>query len=257
MMVVPEGGSLFHHNMTMIVDGHTGVEHCIPVANAYSDVFQLWGQTEVGYTPTLGVAYGGLSGENYWYAHTEVWDHPVLQRFVPRFAVDPKARRRTMAPDDDWNHIRAATLAKQLVDAGGKVQIGAHGQREGLAAHWEMWMLAQGGMSTLEVLRAATLHGAEYLGLDADIGSLEPGKLADLVILESDPRIDIRNTDSVRYTIIDGRVYDARTMNEIGATPRPREAFFFEKNQAVPGIPKPAAAKCAHGDAASMQRSGS
>ncbi len=247
VMVVPEGGSLFHHNMTMVVDGHTGVEHCLPVARAYSDVFQLWGKTQVGYTPTLGVAYGGLGGENYWYAHTEVWEHDRLNTFVPRFAVDPRSRRRTMAPDDDWNHISAAALAKKLIDAGGKVQIGAHGQREGLAAHWEIWMLAQGGMTPLEALRAATLHGAEYVGLDAEIGSIEQGKLADLVVLESNPLDDIRNTDSVRYTILNGRVYDARTMDELGSRPRKRAPFFFEKNQAIPGIAAPPEARCHHG----------
>ena len=108
-------------------------------------------------------------------------------------------------------------------------------------------MLAQGGMTPLEALRAATLHGAEYVGLDAEIGSIEQGKLADLVVLESNPLEDIRNTDTVRYTIINGRVYDARTMNELGARPRKRAEFFFEKNQAIPGIAAPPEARCHHG----------
>src|SRR4029078_12932049 len=73
MMVVPEGGALFEHNMTMVVDGHTGVEHSIPVGAIYKDVVQLWKSTPVGYTPTLIVGYGGIWGENYWYAKTQVW----------------------------------------------------------------------------------------------------------------------------------------------------------------------------------------
>lgn len=71
MMVVPEGGSLLQHNLTMIADGHTTVEHSLPAGAIYNDIKQFWGQTKVGYTPTLVVAYGGISGENYWYDKTE------------------------------------------------------------------------------------------------------------------------------------------------------------------------------------------
>ncbi|MEM9453113.1 MAG: amidohydrolase family protein [Myxococcota bacterium] len=229
MMVVPEGGSLFQHNMTMIVDGHTGVEHAIPVARAYDDVEQLWGGTEVGYTPTLVVGYGGLSGEYYWYAHTNVFEHPLLSRFVPPHVLQPRSRRRLLASRGDWNHIEIARGCKQLLDAGVEVNIGAHGQREGLAAHWEIWMLAQGGMSPHEALRAATLHGARYLGLDGDIGSLEAGKLADLAVIEGNPLEDIRKSDQVRFTMINGRLYDARTMNEVGNRERKRKPLFWER----------------------------
>jgi Tol biopolymer transport system component/imidazolonepropionase-like amidohydrolase len=231
MMVVPEGGSLFEHNMTMVVDGHTGVEHSIPVQKIYKDVDQLWSATHVGYTPTLIVGYGGLWGEQYWYAKTNVWEDARLNAFVPRRIIDSRARRRTLAPDDEWNHFDLARLATRLNNDGVSVQLGAHGQREGLGAHWELWMFVQGGMAPLQALRAATLSGARYLGLDHDIGSLEPGKLADLIVLDANPLENIRNSESVRYTIVNGRVFDAATMNETGNHPRTRQPFFFE----VPG----------------------
>jgi imidazolonepropionase-like amidohydrolase len=228
MMVVPEGASLFQLNMSMIVDGHTGVEHAIPLAHVYDDVKQLWGHTKVGYTPTFVVSYGGLDGEHYWYAHTDVWRHPLLSKYVPRAVLVPRSVRREMAPDEDFNVVNVATTANELQRAGVAVNIGAHGQREGLAAHWEMWTAALGGMTPMEALRVATLNGARYLGMDKDIGSLEVGKLADLAIIDGDVLGNIRNSDKVTHVMVNGRLYESSTMNEVGATPKARAPFFFE-----------------------------
>ena len=89
-------------------------------------------------------------------------------------------------------------------------------------------MLAQGGMTPLQALRAATLNGAHYLGLDNDIGSLEVGKLADLIVLDKNPLENIQNTEFVKYTMINGRLYDAATLNEIGNYDKKRGKFFWE-----------------------------
>ncbi len=229
MMVVPEGGSLFPHNMTMVVDGHTGVEHSLPVAKIYSDVTQMWGASHTGYTPTLGVAYGGIMGENYWYAKTHVWEDARLTRFVPRRLLDARSRRPFTAPDEEWNHIAAAKNAKALLDAGVSVQLGAHGQREGLAAHWEMWMFVQGGMTPHEALRCATLNGARYLGLDGDIGSLETGKLADLIVFDTNPLANIRDSEAIRFVMQNGRLYDGVRLDEVGNHPRRRAPLYFER----------------------------
>ncbi|MBW3566067.1 MAG: amidohydrolase family protein [Acidobacteria bacterium] len=229
MMVVPEGGSLFQHNMTMIVDGHTGIEHSIPVANIYDDVRQLWRQSETAYTPTLVVGFGGLFGEEYWYSRTNVYEDERLLRYTPREYVEARARRTIQAADEDFNHFNNARIAAELVDEGVEVQLGAHGQREGLGAHWELWMFHQGGMTNHEALRSATLSGAKYVGLDGDIGSLEPGKLADLIVLDADPLEDIRNSTSVRYTMVNGRLYDAMEIREIGTGDFVPERFWFNR----------------------------
>lgn len=237
IMVVPEGGAKFYHNMTMIVDGHTGVEHALPIANVYDDVKQLWSQTEVGYTPTFGVAYGGLSGETYWYDRTNVWQNDHLMRYTPRYFVDPGSIRRTTAPDSHYNHFDVAKTAKMLNDNGVSVQIGAHGQREGLAAHWELWMLSQGGFTPWQALRSATIDGAAYLGMDKDIGSLEVGKLADLMVIDGNVLEDIRESEKVVFTMINGRLFDTQTMNEVGRKNGfKRKPFFFEdlKMQSLP-----------------------
>ena len=233
MMVVAESASLFHLDMSLIVDGQTGIEHSIPVARAYDDVIRLWSASGTGLTPTLIVGYGGIWGENYWYQHTNVWENERLLTFVPRTIVDPRSRRRIMAPEEEYNHITMARFCKQLIDAGGHVQLGAHGQLVGLGAHWELWMLVQGGFTPMEAIRAATLDGARYLGLDSDIGSLAPGKLADLVVLERNPLEDIRYSDRIRYTIINGRIYDARTMDQIGNHPDKRGRFYWEIDYSV------------------------
>jgi hypothetical protein len=228
IMVVPEGGSLFEMNMNMVVDGHTTIEHSLPVPNIYADVEALWPPGKVGYTPTLLVGYGGLFGEEYWYQKTNVWEDPLLSKFVPPFVLDPRSRRRNMAPDDEFNHFNLAKIATELDKDRVFVNTGAHGQREGLGLHWEIWMLAQGGMTPHEALRCATLNGARSLGMDRDIGSLTPGKLADIVVIDGNPLQDIRQSEKVAWTMVNGRLYNAATLNETGSREKKRARYWWE-----------------------------
>jgi Tol biopolymer transport system component/imidazolonepropionase-like amidohydrolase len=229
MEVVPEGGSLLYMNETMILDGHTTIEHSLPVPKLYKDVVTLFAKSRTAYTPTLIVGYGGLSGEYYWYQTANVWENAHLLAFTPREIVDARSRRRTMAPDDDFNHVLIAKGAKQILDAGGLVDLGAHGQLQGLGAHWELWMLQQGGMTNLEAIRCATINGARALGLDKELGSIEKGKLADLIVLDKNPLENIRNTEAIGMVMLNGRLYDAKTLNEIGNHPRERAKLYWER----------------------------
>ncbi|MGR6500367.1 amidohydrolase family protein [Shewanella sp. Koi 1] len=229
MMVVPEGGSLLQHNLTMVADGHTTVEHSLPVANIYNDIKQFWSQTKVGYTPTLVVAYGGISGENYWYDKTDVWAHPRLSMYVPSDILQARSMRRPHAPDSHYNHFNVAKVANEFNKLGVHSNIGAHGQREGLAAHWEMWMFAQGGMSNMDVLKTATINPATTFGLEHQLGSIKTGKLADLIVIDGDPLTDIRVTDKVTYTMVNGKLFDAESMNQLNGNKQQRKPFFFEK----------------------------
>jgi imidazolonepropionase-like amidohydrolase len=230
--VVPEGGSTFYTNMTMLMDGHTGIEHNIPVAPVYKDVLELWKTSKSGYTPTLIVNYGGLNGEFFFYQKDKVWENKKLLKYTPRALVDSRSRHRTMVPDEEYEngHVLVSKTAKALADSGVKVNLGAHGQLQGLGAHWELWLLHQGGMTHMEALEAATINGATYIGAGNEIGSLKEGKLADLIVLEKNPLEDIRNTETVTYTMVNGRLYDTATMNEIGNTTTNREQFWWENN---------------------------
>ncbi len=228
IMVVPEGGSDFELNMTMVVDGHTTIEHTLPLSHVYPDVHALWPPTKVAYTPTLLVGYGGIMGENYWYEKTNVWENPRLTKFVPAFILDPRSRRRVMAPEEEYNHFDLAKVAGLLDKEGVLVNTGAHGQREGLGLHWELWMLVQGGLSPHEAFRCATANPAKTLGMDRDLGTLEAGKLADLIVIEGNPLQDIRQSEKVTWTMVNGRLYDASTLNETASREHKRPKYWWE-----------------------------
>lgn len=229
MLVVPEGASLFHMDLSLVADGNSSVEHNLPQSMLYEDVLQFWGQTRVAYTPTLVVTYGGLSAETYWYQETEVWKHPVLSHFVPPEILRARSIRRLSAPYSEYHHSTSAATAKLLAERGVLVSIGAHGQREGLASHWEMWSFVQGGMSPLAALRAATAAPAEALGFDKDIGTLEIGKLADLVVLDANVLADIEQSDKVSMVMLNGRLYDAATLNEIVTGTHRTKPFYWQQ----------------------------
>lgn len=237
--VVPEGGSFYYHNLGMILDGHTTIEHNLPIATMYDDVMQLWKHSKTGYTPTLIVCYGAPSGEYYWYQHTDVWTKERLLRFTPRSIIDTRSRFRTMIPEEEYEngHIQVSKTIKKLNDVGVKINLGGHGQIQGIGPHWELWMLKQGGMTNMEVLKAATINPAYSLGFDKYIGSIKEGKLADIIVLDKNPLDNIYNTESIKYTIINGKMFDSETMNELAPEEKIRSKFFWEQNKSSEAFP--------------------
>jgi imidazolonepropionase-like amidohydrolase/Tol biopolymer transport system component len=224
--VVAEGGSLYSMDITLIQDGNTALEHNIPQARLYEDALTFFSQTNVAYTPTLVVTYGGLAGDPYWAQATQVWNHPLLTRHAPADALADRVRTETAPPDQFVDQV-SAREAHRLSQRGVPVSIGAHGQQQGLGSHWEMWSFVRGGMTPIEALRAATATPARAYGF-TDIGTLEPGKLADLVILDADPTQDIRNSERIDRVMLNGRLYEAETLNEVVTGNRQRQPYFWE-----------------------------
>lgn len=192
-------------------------------------------------TPTLLVSYGGPWAENYYYSREDVWGDEKIQYFTPYKELAQKSRRRPgWFMDDEHVFKKHAVFMKDLVEAGGLAGVGSHGQLQGLGFHWELWSVASGGMRNHDALKVATTLGAEALGLDGDLGSLEVGKLADILIMDKNPLDDIRNTNTLTHVLKNGRVYDASTLDEVWPTAKKAETFHWQtkKPTGLPGIKK-------------------
>ena len=230
LLPTTEGGLDMKYDLEMIIDGYPGLEHSFPIFPLYRDVVNLAAETRVAYTPTLLVSYGGPFGENWFFTRENPHDDPKLRRFIPHGELDRLTRRRGAGVDagpggwfreEEYVFRQHAEGVKAIVEAGGVAGVGSHGQLQGLGYHWELWAMQSGGLSEHDALRVATALGAEAIGLDGDLGSIVPGKLADLVVLEADPLDDIRNTNRIRYVMKNGRLYDGDTLDETWPRERP------------------------------------
>jgi imidazolonepropionase-like amidohydrolase/Tol biopolymer transport system component len=227
LMPTTEGSLDIEMNITEAIDGYSGHEHSWPAFPLQSDLIRLFAQSGIYYTPTILVAYGGPWAENYFYATEDVLGNEKLARFTPYDELARKARRRSAGWFHEDEHVfrHIGKTVADLIAAGGKAGVGSHGQLQGLGYHWELWAMQAGGLPEHDALRVATLMGAAAIGLDNDVGSIEPGKLADLVVLTANPLENIRNTNTVAMVMMNGRLFDANTLNE--TYPRERAAEFY------------------------------
>ena len=228
LMPTTEGGADQKLNLTHAIDGMHGNEHTLPDSPFFKDVVELYARTKTAYTPTLLVQYNAYSAVNYFFARTEVHDDEKLQRFYPHNRLDELTQRRGgWQRDQEYDFRHAAAQAAKIQRAGGLVGVGGHGELQGLGYHWEMWTYEMGGMTPVEVLRAATIDGARIIGVEQDLGSIEAGKLADMVILDANPLETIRNANKIDRVVKDGRLYDGDTLDQQWPEQVPLPAFWW------------------------------
>lgn len=238
LMPTTEGALDTALNMTMALDAYSGMEHNMPGFPLYNDVAQLVARSKMAYTPTILVTYGGPWAENHFFATEDVIGDAKLLRFTPFEEVHQKSLRRSAG----WFHPSQHTFelvahfVGQVLDAGGRAGVGSHGQLQGLGYHWELWATAAGLSDPHDALRVATLLGAESLGLAADLGSIEPGKLADLVVLRGNPLDDIRHTNTIRYVMLNGRLREGDTLDQVWPERVPAGPFYWSGEETWPEV---------------------
>lgn len=213
LMVTSEGGDLMY-NLGMTMDGHTAFEHPLSYGIIYKDASMFFGKAKMFYSPTYMVGGTGPWNEEYYYQREDIWKNEKMQRFLPWRQLIPHTRRRMLRPESDYGFPLIAESLKDVIEAGGYGAIGSHGQIHGISSHWELWMTAS-GMTNLQAIKVATLHGAYFLGMQDDLGSLEVGKIADLLVINSNPLDDIENTLDMMYVMKDGKLYEAATLNQV------------------------------------------
>ncbi len=220
MRLTAEASDGMEYALGMVMDGYTGGEHMMVQAPFYSDLTTFLGTAKYFYSHTPLIFGFGAWNEEWFWQESPVWHDPKQAQWIPWRQLIPHTRRFITRPETDYSKDIVAQGIADIIAAGGYSAIGAHGQQPGLGSHWDVWMAAKatGNHVALEI---ASMHGAMFLGMDDDIGSITVGKLADLMVLNANPLENIRNTADIRYVMKGGTLYDASSLDELWPRQKP------------------------------------
>ncbi len=232
-----EGALSMKLDLSQILDGFAGNEHALVATPLGDDVIGLLTQMHTSYATTLMVTNGGPPASDWFVVHRDPSEDPKIRRFWTPAAIAQKLIDRPGRPLQDYRFQPIAADAARVAEAGGLVGMGAHGEVPGIGFHWEMEAHAMGGMAPMAVLHAATAGSAETIGRLGELGTIEPGKLADLVILDRDPLADIRNTTAIDMVMRGGFLYAGATLDSIWPAARPLAAPWFALDAPAQWLP--------------------
>lgn len=189
--------------LSLVVDGYTGIEHNMTNRPVRDDVKQFLVSSGIAMTPTLGVT---VQPGEYLQSLSSSRDQRA------RCLIAPRSNKSTVVPSDkaklqliSSSDFVVARDYADILNRGGNVSIGGHGEAPGLDSHWEMQLLEMAGAKRISILQAATVNGAKKLGMENHIGSLAAGMDADFVVLNSNPLDGIKNTLDISRIVRRGR----------------------------------------------------
>ena len=235
-----EGALSMKLDLTQILDGFAGNEHALAATPLGDDVIGLLTQMRTSYSTTLMVTNSGPPAADWFVTTRDPQADPKTRRFWPPAAIEQRLVIRPWQPLRDYRFPAIASDAARVAAAGGLVGMGAHGEVPGIGFHWEMEAHAMGGMAPMAILHAATAGSAETIGRLRDLGTIEPGKLADLVVLDRDPLADIRNSTAIAAVMRGGFLYAGDTLDELWPEARPlAPPWFADKTTPAQWLPKP------------------
>jgi len=210
-----EGAGDFKMSISEMLDGYAGHEHAYEIWPVYKDFALLSAASEITYTPTMLVAYGGPEGKYYMIARENAYEEPRLKRFTFQPDLNRRTRQGIWVPEDEFIFKGVSAAAAKIVAHGGDVGVGAHHEVQGIGTPWDLLLIASSGMPNHDALRVGTIFGAKSIGLDRELGSIEAGKLADLIVFDANPLGDLRSILNPRYVMRNGVLFESETLDEI------------------------------------------
>jgi hypothetical protein len=183
-----------------------------------ADLYERFVKNETWQCPTLTVLRSSA------YLGDQSFRNDQRLRYVPR----PMKQRwgLRLANRNDSDYVNAKRVFQKEVEIVGAMQragvpllagtdTGNPFCFPGFSLHEELALMVIGGLTPAEALRSATLNPAKFLGLDKTLGTVEQGKIADLVLLDANPLADIRNTQTINAVISNGRLFDRKALDKM------------------------------------------